>query len=173
MGSSSTDGHAQTAQIVHDPRIAQRLELPTQILGHALVELRKAFDVHLVDDRLVPRNLRAPLGPPGEGRIDHPGLRDEGRAVAHVERQVLVLRANGVAEQGIVPFQGADELLRIGVDEKLVRIEAMAGIRLIRPVNPETIDRPGSGVGEIAVPDLIGVFGEIEALGLGIAVVVE
>ena len=57
------------------------------MLGMAL---RKPADVHLVDDRVVPRRARRPIVAPGERRIDDGGQRGEGGVVAVVARQVGV-----------------------------------------------------------------------------------
>ena len=54
------------------------------------MQLREALDVHLVDDRLVPRRARRPVVAPGERRIDDRRQRRERRVVALVERQVGV-----------------------------------------------------------------------------------
>ena len=60
---------------------------------------------------------------PGEGGIDHAAFLHERRAVARVEGFVLVGVIEPVAEQFRAPAQLADQLLRIGIDHKLVRIE--------------------------------------------------
>ena len=54
------------------------------------------------------------------------------RAVAFVEGEVLVGMVELVAEQLRSPAQLADQLLGIGIDQQLVGIEAMAGVRLDR-----------------------------------------
>src|SRR5262249_52937379 len=68
---------------------------------------------------------------------------------------------------------GADELFSVGVDQEFVRIETMSCIRLVGSVHPETVDGSGVGVRHITMPDLVGVFGQLDALELGVAVVVE
>src|SRR5690606_1011038 len=89
----------------------------------------------LVDHGAIPVGLRPGMTPPGERRIYDPGLGHEGRTVALVEAQVRVRRAYGVAEQGLGPLQLADQLLGVGVDQQLVRVETVAGIRLVGPVD--------------------------------------
>jgi len=45
-------------------------------------------------------------------------------------------------------------------------IEAVAGIGLVRTVHAVAVYRAGPGVGQVAVPDLVGVLGHLEAVDL-------
>jgi hypothetical protein len=47
------------------------------------------------------------------------------------------------------------------------------GLRLIGPVNPVPVDRSGPHTRQIAMPDLIGVLGQLDPLQLLFAVFVE
>ena len=49
----------------------------------------------------------------------------------------------------------------------------MPVLRLVGAVHAVAVDRAGPRVGQIAVPDLVGVFGQLDALELALAVVVE
>ena len=72
-----------------------------------------------------------------------------------------------VAEQRGSHCELADvAALRIGVEQQLVRIEAMALLRLVRPVHAVAVDRAGPRVRQIAVPDLVGVLGQLDAFEL-------
>src|SRR3546814_3854398 len=59
----------------------------------------------------------------------------------------------------------AHELLGVRVDQKLVGIEAVAGVRLVWAVHPVAVDGARSCLGEVAVPDLVGVLGQLDAPG--------
>lgn len=62
---------------------------------------------------------------------------------------------------------------RVGVEQQLVRVEAVALIQLARAVYAIAIDRTGRDTRQVAVPDLIGVFGKLDTRGLALALLVE
>ena len=96
---------------------------------------------------------------PGEGGVDDAALEIERRAVALVEGQVIA-GFDLVAEQRRVPLQLADQLLGVGIEQELVRIEAVAGRGLVRAMHAISVDRAGARVRKVAVPDFVGVFGQ-------------
>lgn len=61
-----------------------------------------------------------------EGRIDLLTFQHAADIVSAIERQVGVLAREAIAEMGVTPSDGADDGLRIGVEEQLIRIEAVA-----------------------------------------------
>ncbi len=67
--------------------------------------------------------------------------------------------ADRVAEEGMVPLQLTHMLLCVRVEEQLVRVEAMAGVRLVGAVDAIAVDEAGARVRQIAVEHLVGVFG--------------
>ncbi len=73
--------------------------------------------------------LRRFAGPVEVG-IDHDAFRDERRAITLVEGEI-VAAFHPVAVYGGVPLQCAGMGTRIGVEQQLVGVEAMAGVRLI------------------------------------------
>jgi len=79
--------------------------------------------------------------------------------------------ADRIAEQRVIPFQFADDLLGIRIEQQFVRIEAMSRGRLVRPVHAIAVKLPRPRVGQIAVPHLVGVLGQRDALGLAAGVV--
>ena len=54
----------------------------------------------------------------------------------------------------------------IGIEQKLVRIESVAVLRAIGTVGAIAVDHAGSRIGQIAVPDFIGTFRQIETRDL-------
>jgi hypothetical protein len=70
---------------------------------------------------------------------------------------------DAIAEECIRPSELADELSRVGVEQQFVRIEAMAVLRLIGAVCPERVDGARVSVGQVAVPYLVGAFGQCVA----------
>src|SRR5690606_6071174 len=69
--------------------------------------------------------------------------------------------------------QLADQLARVRIDEQLVRIEAMTLLGLVGPVNAIAVDRARAEPFDVAMPDLVGIFGQLDALELPLAVAVE
>ncbi len=130
----------------------------------------KALDVGLVDDGLVPVHIvPCGLGLPIEIGIDHHAFRHEGRAVALIEGEV-VAALHLVAEHGRIPCQRAGMGARIGIEQQLVGVEAMAGVGLIGAIDAVAIEGAGADPGDIAVKHLIGIFRQFEAVRLTLAV---
>ncbi len=128
-------GHAEALQVVDDRCAAERRVGAAQRLGHGRVLHGEAAHVQLVDHHVLPWHLGPAVVAPGEGGLEHPALGHEGGAVAAVEGQVLALAADRIAVQRVTPPQLADQVLRIGVEQQLVRIEAMALLGLVGAVD--------------------------------------
>ena len=77
--------------------------------------------------------------------------------------------ANGVAEDGVVPGQGADMGAGVGIEQQLVRIEPVAGVGLIRAVHAKAIDLARPDIGQPAVEELVGIFRQDDPFGLALA----
>ncbi len=81
--------------------------------------------------------------------------------------------ADGVAEQRLRPFQLTHQLLGVGVDQQFVVVETMPVGRVIRTVHAVAVNQPWVGVGQVTVEDLVGVFGQFDALQFNFTGVVE
>ncbi len=163
-------GDTEVLEVIDDGRARQPLEGAALRLRHVGMAHGEAADMGLVDDGLVHRPGRRPLPAPGEGRVDHHALQHEGRAVALVEREILLRIADAVAVERVVPAQLAGELLRIGVEQQLVRVEAVAGVGLVRAVHAVAVALARPRVGQVAVPDLVRHLRKLDALGLLVVV---
>ena len=131
------------------------------------MKLGEAFDMHLVDDRVIPRHeLPAGLAAPVEAGIDHDAFGHEGRAVTLVEGSV-VARLHLVAEHRGIPCQGAGLRPRIGIEQQLVRIEAMAVLGRVRPVHAIAIEAARPDPRQVTVKYLVGIFRQLDAVGFG------
>src|SRR5690606_13596030 len=64
-------------------------------------------------------------------------------------------------------------LLGVGVEEELVRIEAVPRLRLVGPMNPVAVHLPRASLRQIAMEDLVGVFRQLDPLDLPLSVDVE
>ena len=93
--------------------------------------------------------------------------------VAPVGQEVAARRADPVAESASCHADVAVQRLGVGVDQQLVRVEAVAVLRVVGAVDAVAVELPGPHVGQIAVPDLVGVFGQRDAVGLAPALLVE
>ena len=98
-------GDAKRADVIDHLLAAEAGEGAAQVLGHRGMQFGEAAHMRFVEDGAVPRHLGPALASPGEGRVDYPAFRHEARAVAAVEAEIGVPRADRVAEQRIVPSQ--------------------------------------------------------------------
>ena len=89
------------------------------------------------------------------------------------KREIVAGSADRVAETGIVPLQRAEVRAGIRVEQQLVRIEAMARLRLIRAVHAITVNRARAEIGHVAMPHLVGVVRQIDPSDFCLAVTVE
>ena len=165
-------GDAEVAQVLDHGGSRESAERAACRLVHLRVPHREAAHVHLVDDALVRRPRRRPLGAPGEGGVDHHRLGEIAGAVTIVERQIGVRIAEPVGKEGVVPLERSTQQLGVGVEQQLVGIEAMPGIRLVGPVHAIAVVLARPQVGKIAVPDLVRHLRQRDPIGL-LAVVVE
>ena len=129
--------------------------------------------MRLVDHGAFPRQLRPAVAAPGEGGVDDPAFRHEARAVAAVEREVAVGVADLVAEDLGGEAHLADMRLRVRIEQQLVGVEPVTGLRRVGTVHPVAVDGAGARVWQVAVPDLVGVLGQLDAVELRAARGVE
>jgi hypothetical protein len=166
-------GHAQRLQVVDHLRRAHPLVGALQVRGHVRVQPRIAVHVHLVDHAVVGHEVRVAVLAPVERGVDHLRARHAGGVVALVERQVVLLVADGVAEVRVAPLHAPDDAARIGVDQQLVRIEAVPLLRLVGPVHAIAVELAGAQLRQVAVPDEIGALAQRDALHLALAGLLE
>ena len=110
---------------------------------------------------------------PGEGGIDDAAFGHQSRAVPLVEGQIVGLVPQRVTEHLRSPPELTDMRLRVRVEQQLVMVEAVAVLGIVRAVHAVSVDSAGASVGQVAVPDLIRVFGQFDAFQLAFASCVE
>ena len=165
---------AQRLDVVDHLFDGQARERALLVRRHRRMALGVSAHVRLVKDRPVPRDVRPPrLLMPVEVRIDDDRLRHERGAVALVERQIVALGADRVPEARRVPLELADVRARVRIEQQLVRVEPVAGVGRVRPVDAVSVDGARPDVGDVAVPDLVGEFGQLDSRRLAIALPVE
>ena len=162
---------AERAQVTGDLGAGQPGISAAQRLGQRRMALGQPAHMRLVDDGVLPGDAPPPVAP-GEGRVDHAGLHRVGSAVALVEGRV-VAALDLIAEQRRVPLDMADHLLGVGIDQQLVGIEAVACRRLVGTVHAVAVDRARPCIGQVTVPDLVGVLRQGDALDLAPAALLE
>ena len=119
-----------------------------------------------VDDGVGPRHGGRAIVGPVEAVVGHHRLQHARRAVAPIEGEVGARRVHAIAEQRVGQAQLAGEAPRVGIEQQLVMVEAMAVLRLVGTIRAITVDQAGARIGQIAVPDLVGAFRHLEALDL-------
>jgi len=163
-GQELDGGDAETAQVIEHRRRREPGIGAAKLRRHIGVKLGEALDVQLVDHRILPRRARWCVVVPGESGIDDPALRHSRRAVARVERKILALVPDAVAEVRIAPPHLADDLARVRVEQQLVRVEAVALLGCIRTVHSVAVQHAGPRLRQVAVPHEVGALGHVDAL---------
>src|SRR5258708_4823618 len=143
------------------------------MFGHARMAFRVTAYVGFVEDGLLPGHADTRWVDPRKVLVDHLALLYERRAVAFVEREVVAVRVQGVAEHRGVPFQLAHVRLGVRVEQQLVRIESMPVLRLVRTMHAIPIDRARLQTEQVDVENFIGVFRQFDVLEFLFAAVIE
>ncbi|MCW2241511.1 hypothetical protein M2351_006156 [Azospirillum canadense] len=97
---------------------------------------------------------------------------DAGGAVAVVEGQ-FVAGFRRIAKMGRVPADVADQSLGVGIEQQLVGVEAVAVLRVVGAMDPVGVDRAGPRIRQVAVPDFVGEFRQLDALQFRFAGFIE
>ncbi len=160
---------AELLEVVDDRGVRDAAVGAAQLLGDAGVQHREPLDVGLVDERRRVRRLGLTVAGPVEERVDDDALH-------HVRRGVLVVARVGiaevVAEERLVPVDLTLDGLGVGVQEQLVRVEALAALRVVLAVHAVAVALPGSDGRQVGVPDVRVDVDEVDA-GLFAAVAEE
>jgi hypothetical protein len=151
--------HPERLQMIERRRRHQPRIRPAQILRHVGMTCGKPLDVHLIDDRLTPRNARRPIVPPCERRIDHDRLRHPRRAVPAVKHQIGVRMSYLIPEERITPRHRPVNGSGVGIEQQLRRIEPMPRLRLPRPLHPIPIAQPRPRLRQVDMPHMLRLLG--------------
>jgi len=150
-------GHTEALQVADDGRVSQPRIRALQLRRNLWMTPRQATDMDLVDDRVGVGDLRAPIVPPVEDRIDYHRSHHVRRAVQRAGPQRGETEL--VSEHGLVPADRAVHRLGVRIQEQLVRIAHLSLDRIPRPMDPIAIVLPRANTEHVAVPD--------EAINLG------
>ena len=157
-------GDAQAHQVIDDRRGGESGVGAAQVRRHFGVAHRQSAHVRLVDDGVVPGNTRRTVIAPGEGGIDHAALRRAGRAVAAVEGQVRLGVPGAIAEVRVAPLQRSLQVLGVGLDQELVRIETVAALGIVRPVHAIAVQQARTCLRKVDMPVVVGALAQLDAL---------
>jgi hypothetical protein len=124
-------------------RLRQPAESPAHLRGDIATLMREAFDVSFIDDHVFPRRRGTAFAAPGVGGIHDDGLQHEARIVAPVERQIGLFVPCAITEVCVVPDELSCETLAVRVDQKLVRIEAVARFRRVGAIHAIAVELAG------------------------------
>ena len=80
---------------------------------------------------------------------------------------------SAIAENRVGPAQPALQRLGIGIDQQLVGIEPVPVRRVEGPVNAIAVKQVRASIGQIGVPDFVGIFGQHDARFLTAAGAIE
>ena len=159
-------GDAELDEMLDHGRVAEGVIGAADRLRHSRMELGQALHMGLVDDGVGQRAARRAVVAPVMGRVLDDAFRHHRRAVAPVGGEVAAVRAHAIAEQRIVPADAAEELARIGIDQELVRIEAVAVARVVGSVHAIAVELARAKALDIDVPDLVRAARQRDAVGL-------
>ena len=140
---------------------------------HVLAQLREAFDVRFINNRVAPGNGGPAFFAPGEGFVHNHTLRHTARIVAPVEREIGACAAGAVAEMRIAPDESSRELLCIRINKQFVRVEAQSTLGVIGAMHPIAIELPRGHIAQVAVPDILCAFRQRYALDLAPTMAIE
>ena len=108
--------------------------------------------------------MEQPVVAPRKRRVYDDALGHPGGVIATVERKIGARRTDAVAEMHVAPDDRAHDHRRVRIEQQLVMVEAVAARRIVRSINAVAVEQTGPRVGQVAVPDRIGVFRERDAL---------
>ena len=134
---------------------------PAQMCGDLVVRRREALRMQLIQHRVFPCRFR--------GRGDSAFQGRGHTRFCHVCGAVL----GGIDKLFGICLYSADNFLGIGIQHQLFRIEAVAVMRLIGPIDAVAVNLPSFKPRHIAMPDIAGFLRQRDALQFGLAVIAE
>ncbi len=77
--------------------------------------------------------------------------------------------ADAIAVLGIAPDELADDVPGVRIEQQLVRIETMAALRVVGPMDTVAIQQTRPCFGQVTVPDHVGMLAHVDALDFMLA----
>ena len=142
-------GDTQRFEVVNDHRVGYRGVGAADALRDVGMGLSQALDVGLVDDAVGVLVARGLVDTPVEEWADHHRLGHRGRRIV-VVAAVRVVEV--VAEQRLVPLEGAVDRFGIRVEQQLVRIAPLPRGRIVGAVHAVAVALTRLDAGQKAMP---------------------
>src|ERR1035437_6364 len=149
---------SQLFQILDYRVICQARERTPQSFRHLRMALCKSFYMKLVDQRAVPGDFRRAVGLPIKSGVDNDGKRRKRGIILLIKGHVFFRIPDSIAEHFVAPTHPPAYRLGVGIKNDFIRIETMAGIRSIRPINAITIKLTWPRIRKITVPNSVRIF---------------
>src|SRR5579862_2970000 len=80
---------------------------------------------------------------------------------------------NLVSEERVMPNQTFADLFRVRIQQQLVFVESKTFGWVVRSVNPISVKQARASLGQVAMPDLVRLFGQRNAMGFPAPRIVE
>src|SRR5581483_2451749 len=128
--------------------------------------LGKSFDVQFVDDGVATGNSKRVVILPIKISSDDYRLFHPRSIVVLVERQVRVIAARLIGEDGRFPVNVSGYASGVRIHQQLIGIESQTVTRLKRPVHTIAIKLARQQPSNVSVPNVGGAFGQPDALYL-------
>ena len=129
---------AQRLQVLDHGRHGQREILAPPLRRYVRMQLREALHVQLVDQRIAPRHCGLPVAFPVEDAVDDAAAWHGGGAVDEAGPEAFRVR-RVVTQHARMPLRLADDVARPGIQQQLVRIEAISLARIVGTVHADAI----------------------------------
>ena len=134
--------------------------MPRSFSGTSGMQLRESLDVHLVDERLVPRRARRTIVAPGERGVDD-GRQRRKPALSRSSSVKSASDDRAGSRTANRPTSGrAPIALAYGSSRSLLGLNRCPLRRLVRAMHAVAVKLAGNDVGKVAVPDLCCLLGE-------------
>ncbi len=165
--------HAQALEVLERPFRCEAAVGAAKVFPYVRVQGREALDVHLVDDRLVPRDARTHVVVvlPVEALVDDDALGHRRRVVDRVALEIRVVSVRDVRQRAPrVEVDRAGDRLRVRVEQELARVEPVALRRRPAAVDAVRVVLPRADARHVPVPVERGPLEQLDALLLPVVV---
>src|SRR6185437_14457831 len=111
--------------------------------------------------------------PPVERFIDDGCFWHSARVVTPVEGQILARAPGAVSEVCVAPDQPPADSFGVGIEQQLVRIEAVPSLWVVGTIDAVTVELTGRNIIQMTVPDAFGMLGQCNAFDLSAPLAVK
>ena len=164
-------GHADAREVFDGGGVCQPGVGAAQRVGDIRVTLGESLDVQLVDDRVGPRRVRAPVVAPGKRLVNDHAAWHRRCGVDAADAHVIATQA--VPEKRAPVAEAAGDGASVGIEQQLGRVVAQSLMGRVAPVHPEPVTLPGADIGDVTVPHQVGALDQRMGGQLGTSLIKE